>query len=151
MRGFTLIELVTVLVLVGVLSAVALPSLSGIQSFRATEFRAEVVAGLRFAQKVAVSHRRLVCAAFASNSLTLSIDHDRNGTCDGRAINLPGRTSNVIQGAGAGANFTTVPQALFFQPDGRIFDAGGNTVSLSLTIDGVTVLLEGRTGYVGAP
>ena len=53
-RGFTLPELVAVLLLVAVLAAVALPRLQGSLALREDSWREEVVASLRLARQVAV-------------------------------------------------------------------------------------------------
>lgn len=117
--GFTLVELVTVIVLLGILSAVAIPRMMGGSEFRALEFHDRTVSALRFAQKTAVSHRRMVCVAFTQSTVTLTIDHDRSGACDDRALDLPGGNGNVvISGDANNAVFSPVPAGLNFQPDG---------------------------------
>lgn len=150
--GFTLVELVAVMILIGILSVLALPSLDSALSFRETEFRARVIAALRHAQKTAVSHRRLVCAEFAASSLSLTVDHDRSFTCDSRVLNLPDVAGNQVQGSGNAA-FSTVPPSLFFQPDGRVTTdaAGAVPAAVNTSIDGRAFIIQGSTGYVGAP
>ena len=152
-RGFTLVELIMVIVMLGVLAVMALPKMDSIGIFRGASFRDSVVAALRFAQKTATSHRRLVCVAFTSSTVTLTIDHDDSKACDAQALNLPGASSNsVISSDTTNAVFDPVPATLYFQPDGRgTSDAAGTTAvdALEITIsEQAKITVHGATGYV---
>ena len=54
--GFTLLELVAVLVLLGILSAVAFPRFATFDSYRDRVFRDTLLTSLRLAQRTALSH-----------------------------------------------------------------------------------------------
>ena len=133
-RGFTLVELVTIMILVGILAVVAIPRMDT-SVYHAARFHDQTVAALRFAQKTAVSHRRLVCVTFANNhALALTIASTNGGAC---AMNLllPGTTSNELVSSDAGtAYFDPLPAALSFYADGTSsgasFSAGGTLISV---------------------
>ena len=81
-QGFTLIELVMVIVMLGVLAIYAAPRIFNSGDFYARGFHDETLALLRYAQKTAIAQRRTVCVAFTTNSATLSIASDpAPGTC----------------------------------------------------------------------
>lgn len=153
--GFTMIELVMVIVILGVLAVVALPRLSGNSEFRAAAFSDEVRAALRYAQKSAVSHRRLVCASLTATTVSLTIANTNPAVACGGA----GATLNGPDGSSAyarsldPANVTLAPAGitLHFQPSGTVTsDAPGATVTdYTLTVTGMTAIsVQGATGYV---
>ena len=116
--GFTMVELVMMIVIIGILAVVAIPRMDT-GGYRALEFHDKVVSALRHAQKTATSHRRMVCVAFTASTVTLTIDHDKSGACDGQALNLPGSDSHVVQGSSATEGvFNPVPADFSFLSDG---------------------------------
>lgn len=149
--GFTMIELITIMVLLGILTVMAVPRMNSTSTFRALEFHDKTIAALRYAQKTATSHRRLVCVAFASNSVTLTIDHDDNGACNGQALLVPGSSSNIVQSTDSTGVFASTPATLYFQPDGRGTSdaAGANPAVLDTTIDSSRLYVAGATGFIG--
>src|ERR1035437_3175100 len=72
-RGFTLIELIMVMVMLGVLAVFAAPRIFNSDDFYARGFHDETLGLLRYAQKAAIAQRRTVCVVFAAGSATLSI------------------------------------------------------------------------------
>lgn len=146
-RGFTIVELVMVMVLIGVLAAIGVPRLMGDNSFAAATFGDEVVSALRTAQKTAVARRRLVCASVDSTSVSLSMATAPGAT----ACNLALGDSYATTAPGVTASTHT----LFFQPNGLITAGatGRATTSGTVTISlhGNTrrsIAFEGSTGHV---
>lgn len=142
--GFTLTELVMVIVIMGVLAAVALPRLSNVSDFRALEFRDRTVAALRYAQKTATSHRRHVCVTITDSTVTLTIASAQGmlAACD-TPLSIPGSGANIVASADpANAKFSVFPVALGFYPNGT--GLGG-----TLQINGLTdIVVVGETGHV---
>ena len=71
--GFTLIELVMVLIILGILSAVVIAKFTDKAGFQSRGFADQVQTSLRYAQKIAIAQRRYVCVAFTATSVSLSI------------------------------------------------------------------------------
>ena len=159
-RGFTLIELIMVIVLLGVLGVVAAPRMFNSTDFYARGFHDETLALLRYAQKAAIAQRRTVCVAFSAPepaSATLSIASTAgdsvcntslsgpNKRCDGGPT---GPTGCIT--ARADVSYSTSPLTLSFnglgQPDApssTTVQVANNGVAISST-----VTIEAETGYV---
>lgn len=150
-RGFTLPELVIVLVLLGVLAAVALPRLQGAVAMHETAWRDQVTAALRHARATAIGHRRLVCATVTSGSVQLAIAAAHGATTC--TATLPGPDGHADWARSTTAVATTVTPAgtLYFQPSGRVTSDGAGLAASSraIGIAGETdVVVFGETGHV---
>lgn len=62
--GFTMVELVVTLVIFGVLASIALPRFQDNAAFTERGISDQVLATLRYAQKLAITKRREVCVTF---------------------------------------------------------------------------------------
>jgi MSHA pilin protein MshC len=149
--GFTLPELIGVMILVAVLAAVALPKFDAAISLRGDAWRDEVVSALRHAHQTAVSHRRLVCAVVGATTVTLTIA--ANNPASACTASLPGPDGGSAYTTATGGTTASVSPAgtLYFQPSGRVTsDGAGNTASdRSITIGTTTtVVVVGETGHV---
>jgi MSHA pilin protein MshC len=73
MSGFSLVELVAVILLVSIMAVYATPRLTGKRVFDTTGFFESTVVALRYAQRAAIAGRRTTCVTFTATSLTLNI------------------------------------------------------------------------------
>jgi MSHA pilin protein MshC len=131
-----------VIVIIGILAVTALPRLDA-SVYKSAAFHDSAIATLRYAQKTATSHRRLVCVSFTASSITLQIAKaNPANTCD-ENLNLAGRSTNVLQSSDTvNAIFNPVPANFNFLPDGTGADR-------SLAISGLTTItIVGATGHV---
>ena len=150
-RGFSLPELIAVLLLVGILSISAIPRLQDALSFRDDGWRDQIVASLRYAHKVAISHRRLVCASIAADSVSLSIASANPATgCNTPLVGVDGQAL-AAESLGGSAASISPSGPLYFQPSGRVAtDGGGSSViTRTITLVGQTsIVVVGETGHV---
>ena len=139
--GFTLVELVVIIVLVGVLALVAGPRFMGRDSFDSRGFYDKATAIVRLAQKTAVAWRRPAFVCVTATQVTA-------GTASGCATPLTATGVPAVETAPAGVTLNAVE----FSFDGLGRSAGA-TITFTSTIPGdparqITVAAE--TGYVAA-
>ena len=144
-RGFTLVELIMTMVIVGILAVAVAPRLFDTNVFQSRGFADQVQASMRYAQKEAIAQRRFVCAAFTNNSITFTIG--ATAACGTPLVSPTGEASYVIN-APSGITFTAVPTDFSFSALGTPTNAP-QTINIIGAVNGITI--EAETGYVHSP
>jgi len=154
--GFTLIELVVVMMMVGILAVAVAPRFSGRSEMDQRGLYDEILAALRYAQKTAIAQRRNVCVTFASNSVSLSIANNSGAsqTCTGvgstALASLSGNGAFVVTGRNSTV-FSPPPTSFQFDAQGRPRNSSNASVGpLSVQVSGYStgITIEQETGYV---
>lgn len=150
-RGFTAVELITVLVLVGVLAVVAIPRMDSALSLRGPAWRDQVQAALMHAHSQAQGHRRLVCLTLATGEVRLTMASTNPASACTTPLNGPdGDARWAVDGSGLVLSQNPAG-TLYFQPDGRITrdGAGSSAINVTVGVAGESSLqLTGETGHV---
>lgn len=137
--GFTLVELVAVMIIVSILAIAVFPRFTDQSAFESRGFHDETLSLLRFAQKTAIAQRRTVCVALNATGVAIAIDTSTpaDGVCDSPPV-LP----NIPRGGKGLAGSVTAFQ---FMPLGST----DQITNITITIAGSTVItVEAATGYV---
>lgn len=147
--GFTLVELVVVMMLIGVFTAMGMSRFADREPFAAQAVADQLVSGLRVAQATAVAQRRNVYVALAASPPTMSVCLDLACT---QPLPTPAGDSTWLSNSSglqlnAAASFS-------FGPDGTPSFAS----RLQLQVQGSggvaasqTVSVEAGSGYVHSP
>jgi len=147
--GFSLIELVVVIVLLGIVAAVVMPRWRGGSGFEERALHDQVVAALRYAQKSAVAARRTVCVSFSTSpskvDFSISSTYPAANCSIGSLLAGPDGTNLSIAASGSIA-ITSSASSLTFDAAGRPSAAASITVSGLPASLAITV--ESETGYV---
>jgi MSHA pilin protein MshC len=144
-RGFSLVELILVMVIAGILAAVAVPRLVGRNSFDTRGFADQLAATVRFAQKLAIAQRREVFVQLTASEATLCYLATMPCPAASRAPGPGGEKPYTIS-APTGVSITPV-MVLRFRTGG-IPDIAAQ---LDIQVNGAGthhVFVEQETGYV---
>jgi MSHA pilin protein MshC len=148
--GFTLVELVMVLVMLGVLAMFAAPRMFNRNDFEARGFHDQVMSTLRFAQKTAIAQRRVVCVAFTPTTITLTrAATEASSVCD-PTLAVPGPKGELVLTAPTNVAFTAAPAGFYFDGLGQALPAIALPLVRSMQVvnAGRTITVEEVTGYV---
>ncbi len=147
--GFTIVELITIIVIMGILAAMAAPRFFDRNVFDSRGFYDQVISTLRYAQKAAIAQHRFVCVAFTANSVTLTTGADANCGTDltGSAgpVSPPPCAQNTYSVCSNNASFTATPAAFNFDALGRPTPA---PPSFRVSGYATSITVEAETGYV---
>lgn len=150
-HGYTMVELITVMIVVGILAAVAIPRISNTSEFSANAYRNEVASALRHAQKSAVSHRRVVCADIAEKTIELTIAVTVGSIDCQQAYPSPDGSSYASRDNAIKASGDFVGKRLLFNPAGEIRTSAAGT-PFAVGVIGIQgqpdIRIDGVTGYV---
>ena len=148
--GFTLIELIMVVIMMGILAVFITPRLLNSDGFNARGFHDETLAFVRYAQKTAIAQRRTVCISFIGDSATLRMASlAANTACDSALQGPKGDRPGTIT-ARPGTSYRVTPTDFNFDGLGQPVNAAGallgrQAIQVRNAENGITV--EAVTGY----
>lgn len=143
-QGFTLVELVVVIIVLGILAITVMPRFADKSIFNQTGFKDQVQAVLQHARKTAIANRRYVCVTTTASTVSLQLDPRLP---DGLAS--PSCTVNVAI-PGSNDNSLSAPTGVTLSPATMLrFDPLGRaSATVSFSVAGQNVTVEQETGYV---
>jgi MSHA pilin protein MshC len=145
-RGFTLVELVLVVVLLGILSFVAGARLNDRAQLDARGFAEQVASTIRFAQKAAVAQRRAVYVNVDAAARRVRVCLDAAAACTS-PLAAPAGGALDVTGA---ASVTLASGATQFSFDALGRPSMGANLTLTTSANGASfsVVVETESGYV---
>ncbi|MBI3284302.1 MAG: prepilin-type N-terminal cleavage/methylation domain-containing protein [Burkholderiales bacterium] len=145
-QGFTLIELIMVMVLVGILAVAVIPRFADRKTFDARGFYEQSIEMLRYAQKTAIAQRREVFVNITASTICLTYAADAACSGGNNVLN-PADQQSFVKTAPAGVSFSA---ALSFSFTALGRPTPNNAYLVNISGDGVTrsITVERETGYV---
>lgn len=137
-NGFTMIELIVVIAIISIISAMAIPRFANTVTFKQRTSFDQVLFITKLAQKTAIAQRRNIYITQQSNTLIL---------CYNNTIPCPNNQTVTLQGQTITANLqnvsTTIPSGLNFNSSGIV-----SISPINFLVGTQIIYIEGTTGYV---
>jgi len=146
--GFTLLELIMVIVILGILSVSIAPKFAGKSTYAEHAFFSDTLNAIRYAQKLAVKTGCNVQVSINFNSYTLKrLGSSSSTSCSGSTYNLviphPSSGASTYSGSEPDVTLTSTVSPFYFYPLGTASN------DVNLTINGVkTIQVVKETGLV---
>ncbi len=151
-QGFTLVELIMVIVMLGILSTTALPKFFDQNTFAERVFFDDTLNAVRYAQKLAVATGCSVQVSITTNSYTLARQGNSasgscpSGTTYSLAVPHPSSGASSFSGSESSVSLTSTPSSFIFNALGKV------SADVTLTIGGSrTISVIAETGFIYAP
>lgn len=153
--GFTMVELIVTMVIIGIMSVVVVPRMSLVGGFDSRGMRDQTIATLRYAQKSAIAQRRHICAVIDNSDITLTIASSFSTTTPTCSLASPLPTSLTYPASNCSSGTATVCRpsrvattlasgTIIFDPSGRAI-SGAGTYAVS---GGTSITIVASTGHV---
>jgi MSHA pilin protein MshC len=143
-RGFTLVELVVTISILGLMAAVLMPRFAGRDTFASRGFHDEAQSVVRYAQKMAIAWRRPVFVCITATTVSA-------GTVSGCGTLLVHPATGAALTATAPSGVTLTPASFGFDGAGRPSPNAQVTIAFTSGIAGDParqIVVEAETGYV---
>ncbi len=150
-----MVEMITVMVILGVLAAVAFPRLFDRDLLNSRGFYDQVISTVRYAQKSAIAQQRFVCVTFPANN-QISLSYGTTNACGAVLASPSGDPYPLVS---KNATLSVFPD-FSFDCLGRLRSMTGGAVCndtvgiltspLTITVNdyATNIIVERETGYV---
>jgi len=128
-RGFTMVELITVIIIIGIIGAVVTPRFFSATTFQSRAAADQVRAALKYGQKIAIAQRHQVSVVVSS-----AAQANCTNTVSSYTVTCAILNSVTLTSAGT-FNFNSLGQPV------------PNSAN-SINVGGTTIAIEQETGYV---
>ncbi len=150
--GFTLVELVVVMTLLGVLASVGAPRFFASRAYEADFYYQDVASALRFTQRLAVATGCPVELRFTGSDYALAQRESCQTGAFNQSVTDPSSGATGYSGqAPAGTTITSSVNPIVFDALGRALDPALVVSDVDLTIGGRGLRVAGETGFVHVP
>ena len=145
--GFTMIEVIAVLVILGILSAVVAVKMSGTSAVDLASQVEAVKGHLRYAQTRAMNSNMVVWGINFNSTTSYYLFQGAEPTT---AVQLPGEDSATISLTAKKSGLTITPVRVTFNEFGSPCDASGTplTADATVTTSGGTITITKNTGFI---
>lgn len=147
--GFTIVELVAVIVITGIIAAIAAPRFIGVDAFDARGSYGTLVSALRYAQKTAIAQRKTVYVSVNTTTRTVCLGYSND--CSSAVVDPATQTaySKTLPG---NVSIVTTSTSLGFDGLGRPVPNATATFIIKNSVVPTeatrTITVEAETGYV---